>query len=308
MTFSIAGRFIGREHPCYLIAEIGVQHRNDRVLAGELITAAARAGADAVKFQAYRADWLATKESAPYWDTYKIPASTQWDYFHQTEAAPFEFYADMAAHAAASGVAFLCTAFDEHLVDELDPLVPAWKIASGDITHEALIRHIASKGKPIILSTGASTLDEIHQALNWLPSHIPVALLHCCLSYPTRASDANLSAIRTLQTFTAGRSNPPQVIGWSDHIVDEPVVGLAYVLGARIIEKHFTLDVDAQGDAFHAWTPETLQSDRREIELYRRILGTGEKLVQGCETAARRYARRSLHVVDGEQRMLRPAF
>lgn len=290
----------------YLIAEIGMHHNNDGVLARELIAAAAEAGAHAVKFQAYRADWLAAKDSAPYWDVKQGPqAQSQWEAFKASEAMPIEEYYFLAAYAKEKGVDFLITAFDEWLVDELDPLVPIWKIASGDITHEALIRHIASKGKPILLSTGASTQKEIATAIAWAGGmSANLALLHCVLAYPTRAADANLDAISTMRLVW-----PEWIIGWSDHVVDDSVVPLAVALGARIIEKHFSLDRrQVGGDHYHSWTPQLLRKDIEQIRVLQEILGDGLKIPRQCESAARRLARRALHEVNGEQRMLRPAF
>jgi len=302
VTFALGSRVLSQATLPYLVAEIGVHHENSAQKARDLIAAAAAAGADAVKFQAYRADWLSTPDAPPYWDTSKTPAANQWAMFKASEALPTAEYAALAQYATECGVDFLVTAFDPFLVDELDPLVPAWKIASGDITHRTLVEHIASKGKPVLLSTGASTLREIDTALTWL-ADVPVALLHCVLAYPTLARHANLLAIPVL----ADRFD--RTVGWSDHVVDGDVVPTAYALGARIIEKHFTLDrAQAGGDHYHSWTPETLAQTVAEIRALQPILGTGEKTVQQCETAARRGARRALHEVDGEPRWLRPAF
>lgn len=311
MTFSIAGRFIGREHPPYLIAEIGTHHNNDPVLARELIAAAASAGADAVKFQAYRADWLVTKDAPPYWRLADWAAGkssgSQWEAFKATEAMPIEQYYFLADYAKEQGVDFLMTAFDEWLVDELDPLVPAWKIASGDITHEALLRHIASKGKPIILSTGASTLREVNHARFTIRevADVPLALLHCVLAYPTLAAQANLLAISTMALYFSHDA----IFGWSDHVIDRDVIPVAYTLGARIFEKHFTLNREQPGgDHYHSWTPTTLTQTKAELEVLRAMLGSGEKIVLQCETPARRGARRCIRLIDGQPRMLRPGF
>ena len=282
----------------YLFAEIGVQHERNVPIAKTHIAAAAEAGADAVKFQAYRADWLTTKDAPPYWDTQALQAETQWEYFKRTEALSVDAYRELEAYARNCGVEFLITAFDEWLVDQLDPLVPFWKIASGDITHQALVQHIASKGKSVLLSTGASTLAEIERARCWLMA-VPVTLLHCVLSYPTRAQDANLAAIRVLQEHF-----PDCAIGWSDHISDRSVVPLAWLAGAQVIEKHFALG--AGGDAFHAWTPASLRQDVQDMRAMQQIFGEDAKRVLPCEEAARVGARRSPQLVDGEYRMVRP--
>lgn len=292
---NIAGRFIGREHPAYLIAEIGGNHGGNPATAEALIRAAAQAGADAVKFQAYRPEYLVTRDATAYWG-----AGTQAEYFAKTASFPQSVWAHLAEVAAESEVTFLLSAFDEQLVDDLDALVPAWKIASGDITHEALIRHIAAKGKPILLSTGASTPSEIRRAVSWC-GDCPVAIFHCVLSYPALASEANLLAIQTL-------AMEYPIVGWSDHIIDADVVPAAYTLGARVIEKHFTTDRAHDGpDHAHSWDPVHLRQTRRTVDELRGWLGSGEKVVQQSETAARVGARRALHEVDGKPRMLRPA-
>ncbi len=287
------------EHSAYLIAEIGGNHGGDPNKADDLIRAAAMAGADAIKMQAYRPEYLVTGDAPAYWGA----SGTQRQYFETTASFPLAVWKHLAAQASAYRIAFLLSAFDEELVDELDPLVAAWKVASGDITHQSLIRRIASKGKPVLLSTGASTIPEIYQALEWL-GELPVCIMHCCLSYPAYANDANLRCILTLRkTFT-------REIGWSDHILGNPdVLRTAYALGANALEKHFTIHTDADGpDHTHSWTPLSLRADREAVDHLRDYLGTGEKIVQQCESAARRYARRSMHRIDGQPRMLRPNY
>lgn len=267
-----------------------------------LIREAAKAGADAVKFQAYRPEYLVAPDTPTYWSN-PGSAKHQADYFQETATFSYETWERLADTAQEMGVEFLCTAFDEQLVDELDPLVARWKIASGDITHLGLVTRVASKGKPVILSTGASTIREIAQAVACIPS-VPVTLLHCVLGYPTPPGQANLRAIRTL-----AHAFPSCAIGWSDHVPHDETVVAAFCCGASVIEKHFTLDRTADGpDHAHSWDPGTLADTKARLAVFDALLGTGEKIVQPCESGARRYARRSEHLIDGHPRMLRPAY
>lgn len=278
----------------YLIAEVGVNHDNDLARAHALIRLAAAAGADAVKFQAYRSHLLAAAYAPAYWDTTKTPETSQRALFDQHPAFTVAEYTALARTCAACGVDFLVTAFDTELVDALDPLVPAWKVASADLTNRPYLAHIARKGKPVLLSTGAANLGEITGAVAFLRTHgAPVVIvLHCVLTYPCSPAAANLRAIRTLETVGA------DAVGYSDHVpANWYIVPLAYVLGATVIEKHFTDDITRPGnDHHHAWDGESLRAARGTCREITPALGTGNRLtVPAHELPARRHARRSWH-------------
>jgi N-acetylneuraminate synthase len=189
----------------------------------------------------------------------------------------------------------MSTPFDAHFVDALEPYMPFYKIASADLTNGPLLRQIAKKNKPIILSTGAATLGEIESALSEIRSEsdAQVALLHCVLSYPCDPRNANLETIRTLQ-----RTFPGCIVGYSDHVPpahESLCLTTAWLLGARIIEKHFTLDKGKPGnDHYHSFDPTDIRNFREACAYATEVFGQGQKKVLLCEEIPRLYARRSL--------------
>lgn len=237
----------------YVIAEIGVNHEGSMELAKKLIELAHEGGANAAKFQSYKANTLASKHSPSYWDTTKESTRSQHELFQKYDKFDADDYVELANHCSQIGIDFLSTPFDEHAIDFLDPLMPFYKIASADLTNVPFLRKIAQKGKPIVLSTGASTLREIEIALDVLNKSgcSEVALLHCILNYPTSNANAHLNMIKSLT-----RVFPNHVIGYSDHTLpDEAMTPLvsAFLLGAVVLEKHFTHDKTLPGnDHYHA--------------------------------------------------------
>lgn len=289
---------IGPQTPAYLIAEIGVNHEGSMDAAKRLIESAARAGASCAKFQAYKADRLAVADSPAYWDRAKEPTETQRALFAKYDGFGPAEYAELAAHCRANNIDFACTPFDAEAVQFLDPLVSWWKVASADITNVPLLRLVGARGKPVVVSTGAATngeVDRAHQTLRAAGAQ-HVALLHCVLAYPTAYEDANLWRIRDLKTHAP-------VVGYSDHTsADEGLPLLAaYLLGARIIEKHFTLTKRARGnDHFHSADENDLRTYRRNERLALALLGDPdaadfrEQPPFRCELPAREFARRSI--------------
>lgn len=281
----------------YLIAEAGVNHETDIGVALSMVEQAAQAGADAIKFQSYKAATLASRYSPSYWDLSKEPTTSQHELFQKYDAFDVAEYRMLAAHAAKCGITFLSTPFDERFVDELGPLMPVFKIASADLTNAPLLKRVAAKGKPVILSTGAATPDEIRQAVAWVRevNDSPLALLHCVLSYPTAPADANLAAIAKL-----GDDYPDLVIGYSDHVPphhDCLTLTLAWLCGARIIEKHFTLDKTKSGnDHYHAMDPADIAAFREQCAFASALVGSPREAPFACETQSRLQARRSLVV------------
>jgi N-acetylneuraminate synthase len=207
-------RTLERESPPYVIAEIGVNHEGSLDQAKRLIELAAEGGADAAKFQSYTADTLASRDSPAYWDMTKEPTSSQHELFDKYSSFGEGEYVELAEHCGSFGIDFLCTPFDDWSVEFLEPLVPAYKVASADITNVPFLRRIASKGKPVVLSTGASTLAEIGLATDTLKQggSSEIVLLHCILNYPTNNENAHLRMITGLL-----RAFPDQLVGYSDH-------------------------------------------------------------------------------------------
>ncbi|MDR1775066.1 MAG: N-acetylneuraminate synthase family protein [Actinomycetes bacterium] len=291
------------EKPPYLIAEIGVNYYDSAHVEGisplnaahNYVRAAAGAGADAVKFQSYKAETLASRNSPAYWDQTKEPTASQYELFKKFDAFGTLEYHELAATCKEVGVDFLSTPFDYESLDYLEDIVPAYKISSSDITNYPFLKRVAQKEKPIILSCGASTLDEVQDAYRLLIDEgcPDVSLLHCVLSYPTNPVDANLAVIQTLKT-----SFPSATIGYSDHVPPDNCMTtllVAWLTGAEIIEKHFTLDKSLPGnDHYHAGSPDDFKLARKQFNRCLELLGNPEKAVLAAEEIPRLQARRSI--------------
>ncbi|SAK75365.1 N,N'-diacetyllegionaminic acid synthase [Caballeronia calidae] len=285
---------IGQYLDPYIIAEIGVNHANSMALAERMIDEAAEAGAHAAKFQTYKAERLASRYSPAYWDTSKEPTSSQFALFKKFDSFGPQQYKQLADYCERRGIHFLSTPFHDEAVDELCPLVPAFKIASADITNVPLLRKVAETGKPIIMSTGASTIAEVEFAVTTLrqAGAVDIALLHCVLNYPTPPNDAQLWNIAALK-----RAFPDTEVGYSDHVpplTSMPALELAALQGAVILEKHFTYDKSLEGnDHYHAMDKSDLASFTDRLSLFRTLQGTvGAGL--DSQRAARQHARRSI--------------
>ena len=258
----------------YVIAEIGVNHEGSIEKAKDLIKLAKDGGADAAKFQTYKAETIASKNIPSYWDLTKEPTTSQFKLFKKYDVFNEEEFIDLANYCRTIDIEFLSTPFDSNAIDFLDPLMPFFKIASADITNLPFLRKIATKRKPVILSTGASTIDEIKIAVDNLNKHgaSNIALLHCILNYPTPNENASLGMINGLKD-----SFPEYVIGYSDHTLpDQHMTSLitSYLLGARIIEKHFTYDKKLTGnDHYHAMDVCDLKIFIEELKIINTLIG-----------------------------------
>lgn len=289
----IVGKLVGEGEPCFIVAEAGVNHNGDINLAKKLIDAAKNAGSDAVKFQAFRAERVVTKyaEKAKYQKETTSPNKPQYDMIKRLELKDEDFR-ELFDYAAKNNVIFLSSAFDKGSVDLLDDLgVPAFKVASGEITNFPLIKHIAEKNKPIILSTGMSTLGEIEDALGVIREKGAknIVLLHCVTSYPAKIEDANLRVIETLRR----RFKLP--IGFSDHTLGITIPIAAVALGAVLIEKHFTLDRDLPGpDHKASLEPSELKDMISAIRDVEKALGDGIKRLTEDEERIKKVVRRSI--------------
>lgn len=290
----IGNRKVGNNLDPYIIAEIGVNHEGSMELAKKLIEQVKEGGGHAAKFQSYKAGKIASKNSPAYWDTSKEPTESQYELFLKYDGFEPDDYKSLAEYCQKVGVDFLSTPFDLEAVDFLAPLMPTFKIASADITNVPLIRKCAGLGKPLVISTGAATLAEIEMAIQTatIAGCHDIALLHCVLNYPTPISHAQLGMIPVL-----GRTFPDCLIGYSDHVVpDETISALeaAMLLGASILEKHFTHDKSLPGnDHYHAMDKDDLKRFTGKSLKYRTMIGEGRKDPY-LEQSARKHARRSL--------------
>jgi len=288
----------------YIIAEVGVNYYDIAKKNGIsffeaaklMILKAKEGGANAVKFQTYKAEKLASKNSPAYWDQNEEPTKSQYKLFKKFDIFNAKEYRKLAEYAEKIGIDFFSTPFDMEAVDFLEDYNKYYKIASADITNFPLLQKVAKKGKTILLSTGASTIKEIKEALDIIEKTKPglkVVLLHCVLSYPTLNKNANLNRIKYLQ-----KEFPKNQIGYSDHTLPDRnmlILTVAYLLGAVFIEKHFTLDKSLKGnDHYHAMDVNDLKEFRKNIELLSEILSKNEKNYLQCEEISRKQARRSI--------------
>ena len=293
MSINIGSRQIGPGQPCFIIAEAGVNHNGDPQLAQRLIDAAVEARADAVKFQTFKAELVMTANApkAKYQRQATGAEESQIEMVRRFEL-PFEAFADLQAYATSRGILFLSTPFDFESADYLDSLdVPAHKIPSGEITNHPFLAHVAGKGKPIILSTGMSTLVEVQDAVSVIrgAGDPPLALLHCVSNYPADPADVNL---RAMDTLARAFSVP---VGYSDHVSGNEVAFAAVALGARVIEKHFTLDPALPGpDHKASLEPGELAALVRGIRVVEAALGDGRKRPAASEADTAAVARKSL--------------
>ncbi|MDD4701559.1 MAG: N-acetylneuraminate synthase family protein [Desulfovibrio sp.] len=277
----------------YVIAEAGVNHEGSMDIARRLIDEAAEGGAQAIKFQTYKAGTLASKDSPAYWDTSKEPTQSQYELFKRHDSFWKNEFEALKKHCDAAGIAFMSTPFDVESAHFLNDLMDVFKISSSDITNKPFIRILCDFGKPILLSTGAAHLHEIAEAVEWIEEKgNKLALLHCVLNYPTADEHAALGMIPALK-----RHFPQHAIGYSDHTLpkDMHTLETATLLGARLLEKHFTHDKSLPGnDHYHAMDKHDLR------HFFERLAGTlasvGDMTLRALpeEEPARRHARRSL--------------
>ena len=299
---------IFKEEP-FLIAEIGVNYYDiakkeniSNMEAAKLMVKEAKdAGCNAVKFQSYKANTIASKNSPAYWDTTEEPTTSQYELFKKFDSFGKEEYKEIADYCNEIGIMFLSTPFDFDSIDYLDEFMEVYKISSSDLTNLPFIKKIAKKGKPIIISTGASTLDEIKLAIDTIEEanedytngKSAIGIMHCVLSYPTDNNDANLLMIKNLKDLY-----PNYEIGYSDHTKPDDkmlILTTAYLYGATILEKHYTLDKTLKGnDHYHGMDPEDIKTFVQNIKLIKQINGQYDKIPLECEGESRKQARRSI--------------
>jgi len=292
-SLEIAGRRIGPGYPCFIIAEAGVNHNGRLDLARRLVKKAKQAGADAVKFQTFKAEQLVTLSApkAEYQQHNAGSVESQFEMLRRLELSPKAHRAVLAL-CGSSGILFLSSPFDEQSADFLDSLgVAAFKIPSGEITNLPFLVHVACMGKPMIISTGMATLGEVETAVNavWKAGNHDVILLHCVSNYPADPADINLRAMQTLETAFG------IPVGFSDHTPGVEVSLAAVALGACVVEKHFTLDRALPGpDHQSSLEPGELASLVHGIRLVEAALGHGRKEPAASEANTASVARKSL--------------
>jgi N,N'-diacetyllegionaminate synthase len=289
----LAGRPVGVGQPCFVIAEAGVNHNGDMELARRLIDMAAGAGADAVKFQTFRADLLttATAAKAAYQIQQTGAAESQHAMLRRLELSAAD-HAHLWRHARERNILFMSTPFDETSADLLDELgVAVYKIPSGEVTNLPLLAHIARKGKPLIMSTGMASLGEVEAAVEAIRAeeNEHLILLQCVSNYPADPADSNLRVMELMaRAFGA-------LVGYSDHTLGIDVSLAAVALGACVIEKHVTLDRTLPGPDHQASAePAELTALVRGIRTVEAALGHGRKVPAASESATAAVARRSL--------------
>lgn len=300
----IGNKIIGEGHPCFIIAEAGVNHNGRLDLAKQLIDAAAQAGVDAIKFQTFKTEEVIVEgiEKAPYQKVTTGAQESQTEMLKKLEINK-DFHLELVQHCKKKGILFLSTCHAEYslnLLMELD--VPVLKIASMDIANLLFLEVVAQTGKPVIISTGMSLLEEVQRAYQCLKDNgcREIGILKCTSNYPTALHEVNLRGMQTLQEkFDA-------VIGFSDHTQGLGASPYAVALGAKIVEKHFTLDKTLPGpDHKASLSPEELKRWVQEIRRVEEMLGSKEIQPTESEKETSKAMRRSLvskiHLKRGER-------
>ncbi|WP_144905912.1 N-acetylneuraminate synthase family protein [Halobellus captivus] len=287
VEFYIGDRLVGPDEPAFVIAEAGSNHNGDLDTAKELIDVAVDAGADAVKFQTFRAEDLYVDDR----DIVEDPSDSTYALLESLEQ-PYEWIPELYEYCQSRGIQFMSSSFDERSTREIDEYVPAFKVSSFTLSHHPFLEDLATYDKPIIMSTGSHKSEEISEAVNVLRENgvEDIALLHCVSSYPTPLNEINVRAVKTLeQEFDT-------TVGFSDHTTD-PVTAppTAVALGASIVEKHITLDKKMEGpDHSFALEPDEVREMVTQIRKTERSLGDGRLSIQDIERDTARRARRSL--------------
>jgi len=279
--------------PPYIIAEAGVNHEGNIDLAKRLIDEAKEGGADAIKFQTYKASKLASVNSPAYWDTSKEKTESQYKLFKKYDNFGAKEFTELKHHCQKQDIEFLSTPFDNESAAYINDIVDVFKISSSDITNKPFIEYLCQFGKPLILSTGASNIDEIQEAVDWISRYdLKVVLLHCVLNYPTPDEQANLGMIVNLKGVF-----PELMIGYSDHTLPKEmkILEIATLLGAKVIEKHFTHNKNLPGnDHYHAMDKKDLLIFKKNINSIFSSLGSFNKKSLLSEEISRKNARRSI--------------
>lgn len=297
MSVRIGKRTIGLEHPTYFIADIGANHDGDLDRAKQLIRLAKEAGADAAKFQNFRAEAIVSDHGFRSLGS-QVAHQAKWKKpvieVYRQASIPFAWTPQLKAECDSVGVHYFSSPYDFDAIDHLDAFVPAYKVGSGEIDWLEALERMGSKGKPVILATGAATIADVQRAMDALRSKTEeLVLLQCNTNYT--AGEANYDHLNLNVLKTYATMFPNVVLGLSDHThALAPVLG-AVTLGARVIERHFTDDNDREGpDHTFAMTPNTWATMVAETRLLERSLGGTQKRIEANETESAVVQRRCL--------------
>ncbi len=293
----VGDKIIGENQPTFIIAEAGVNHGGDMAVAKKLIDCAADAGVDAVKFQAFRAEDLILNnvEKAPYQQKTTDAKESQFDMLKKLEVSREQNF-ELKKYCIEKDIIFLTTPFDEYSLEAIDELdLPAYKIASTDTTNLPFLKKVAQKYKPIFLSTGMSYLSEVQMALETIfEFHKEVVVLQCTANYPIKDSEANLAVINTF------KNHFDIMVGYSDHTVGIGAAAFAIPMGAKVVEKHFTLDKSLEGpDHTTSLSPEELVDFVKLVRKVDAFMGTSIKKPNLSETKTRASLQKCL-VANGD--------
>ena len=301
-AFSIGGRSIGPSEPTYFIADIAANHDGDLSRAKRLITLAKDAGADCAKFQHFRAECIVSDYGFQALGAQQShQASWRKSVFevYRDASLPWEWTSELAAHAHEVGIEFMSAPYDLDAVDHLDPYVNAFKVGSGDINWLEELSHIAEKGKPVILATGASSLVDVDRAMSLMQeAKIPVVLMQCNTNYEGSMENMNFVNLRVLTQFA--ERFPDTILGLSDHTPGHVTELGAVALGARVVEKHFTDDTNRNGpDHGFSMDPGTWRAMVDDTRMLEAALGTGMKRVERNEEETVVLQRRCVRAARG---------
>ncbi|ANV86373.1 N-acetylneuraminate synthase [Picosynechococcus sp. PCC 7117] len=290
----IGNREIGQDKPCFIIAEAGVNHNGNIELAHQLVDAAVKAGADAVKFQSFITEELITPEApkAQYQVETTGKPGSQYEMLKSVELNDDQ-HKELKTHCDRAGIIYMCTPYENKSVDMLAHLdVAAYKIASTDTTNLPFLRYVASKGRPVILSTGMSNLAEVEEAVNTIKTGgiaEKIVILHCTSEYPAPINEVNLRAMKTLEQAFGFP------VGFSDHTTGIGASPWAVAIGACVVEKHFTLDRTLNGPDHRAsLEPAELSALVQTIRDVEAALGDGIKQPTASELPNKPMMQKSL--------------
>ena len=290
------GKVEFKKNKTVIIAEAGVNHNGQLRFGKILIDEAKKAGADIIKFQTYKAKKLTTKNAPRFWN-WKGEVKkkgTQYDSYSNLDSFDKNEYYQLIKYCKKKGIEFLSTPFDEESANMLIEIgMKGFKIASSDITNHPFLEFLASKKLPILLSTGASSINEIKEAVGVIKKagNNKVLIMHCTLCYPTKPQDANLLAINDIK-----KNFPKNLIGLSDHTLGIEIATSSVLYGVSAIEKHFTFNKKLQKSADH-WLsidPIELKNLVKNVKNVNLSIGNGKKTPLKCEIQARNFARRSI--------------
>lgn len=300
-VLNIDGKLIGDAYPTYFIADIAANHDGDLERAKDLIYMAAEAGADAAKFQHFKAATIVSDagfKALGQQKSHQAKWKKSVTEVYQDASVPLLWTTTLKETCDKAGICFFTSPYDKELVDHIDPYVPAFKIGSGDITWLEIIEHIAAKQKPYIIASGASSMDEVHRAVETALAINPqLALMQCNTNYTANLENFKYIQLNVLKCYRA--MYPDMVLGLSDHTLGYTTVLGAVALGARMIEKHFTDDVHRDGpDHGFSMTPSawrTMVDATRELE---NALGNGIKRIEANEVDTAVLQRRSIRLLQ----------